>query len=431
MSLIQKLSTTGSPVSVSKELIAAGTTFLSMAYITIVNPAILSDAGMDFGAVFVATCIAAGIGSILMGLVGRLPVGLAPGMGQNAFFTYVIVIGMGHPWQTALGAVFVSGVLFVLISIFPLREWLINSIPMNLKRGISAGIGFFIGFIALQNAGIVEASDSTLVTMANVARPETLFCFLGFTIITVLSARRIFGAIILGILTASVLGWVSGITAFGGVFSAPPSIAPVFLELDIMAALEVSLIPVVLALLLVDVFDTAGTLVAVSSRAGLTDQRGRILNLRGALFADSSATLIGALLGTSSTTSYIESSAGVEAGGRSGLTAILIGLLFLLAVFLAPLAQSVPAYATAAALLFVACLMVSSLAELNWEDYNEFVPAVLCTMATPLAFSIADGIGIAFITYALIRLFSWGRIMPADLPVYFVALLFLGKFILL
>jgi AGZA family xanthine/uracil permease-like MFS transporter len=247
----------------------------------------------------------------------------------------------------------------------------------------------------------------------------------------VLSARRIFGAIILGILAASVLGWVSGITAFGGVFSAPPSIAPVFLELDIMAALEVSLIPVVLALLLVDVFDTAGTLVAVSSRAGLTDQRGRILNLRGALFADSSATLIGALLGTSSTTSYIESSAGVEAGGRSGLTAILIGLLFLLAVFLAPLAQSVPAYATAAALLFVACLMVSSLAELNWEDYNEFVPAVLCTMATPLAFSIADGIGIAFITYALIRLFSWGRIMPADVPVYFVALLFLGKFILL
>ena len=424
MSLIQKLSPTGSPVSVSKELVAAGTTFLSMAYITIVNPAILSDAGMDFGAVFVATCIAAGIGSILMGLVGRLPVGLAPGMGQNAFFTYVIVIGMGHPWQTALGAVFVSGMLFVLISIFPLREWLINSIPMNLKRGISAGIGFFIGFIALQNAGIVEASDSTLVTMANVARPETLFCFLGFTIITVLSARRIFGAIILGILTASVLGWVSGITAFGGVFSAPPSIAPVFLELDIMAALEVSLIPVVLALLLVDVFDTAGTLVAVSSRAGLTDQRGRILNLRGALFADSSATLIGALLGTSSTTSYIESSAGVEAGGRSGLTAILIGLLFLLAVFLAPLAQSVPAYATAAALLFVACLMVSSLAELNWEDYSEFVPAVLCTMATPLAFSIADGIGIAFITYALIRLFSWGRIMPADLPVYFVALLF-------
>jgi AGZA family xanthine/uracil permease-like MFS transporter len=429
MSFIQKLSATDHPVNVSKELVAAGTTFLAMAYVTIVNPAILSDAGMDFGAVFVATCLAAGLGSMLMGLVGRLPVGLAPGMGQNAFFSYVIVIGMGHPWQTALGAVFVSGVIFVLISIFPIREWLINSIPMNLKRGISAGIGFFIGFIALQSAGVIEGSDATMVTMADVARPETLFCFIGFTLIIILSARRVFGAIILGILTASILGWVTGVTEFGGVFSAPPSIAPVFLELDIMAALEVSLIPVILAMLLVDVFDTAGTLVAVSQRAGLTDRQGNITNLRGALLADSSATVIGSMLGTSSTTSYIESSAGVEAGGRSGLTAIFVGVFFLLAIFLAPLAQSVPAYATAAALLFVACLMVSSLGELNWQEYNDFVPAVLGAMAMPLTFSIADGIGIAFISYALIRAGSWGQIMRSDWPIYFIAVLFLAKFI--
>ena len=428
-SWLRHLSETDSPINITKELVAAGTTFLAMAYITIVNPAILSDAGMDFGAVFVATCLAAALGSILMGLVGRLPVGLAPGMGQNAFFSYVIVIGMGHPWQTALGAVFVSGVIFVVISIVPIREWLINSIPMNLKRGISAGIGFFIGFIALQSAGIVEGNDATMVTLASVARPETLFFLIGFTLIIILSARQVFGAIIMGILLASLLGWATGISEFGGLVSAPPSIAPVLFELDIRAALEVAFVPVILALLLVDVFDTAGTLVAVSQRAGLTDDKGNIKNLRGALLADSSATMLGSLLGTSSTTSYIESSAGVEAGGRTGLTAILVGVFFLLAIFLAPLAQSVPPYATAAALLFVACIMVGSLAELDWKDYTDFVPAVLGAMAMPLTFSIADGIGIAFISYALIRLGSWGRVMRADIPIYVIAALFLAKFI--
>ena len=293
-SWLRHLSETDSPINITKELVAAGTTFLAMAYITIVNPAILSDAGMDFGAVFVATCLAAALGSILMGLIGRLPVGLAPGMGQNAFFSYVIVIGMGHPWQTALGAVFISGVIFVVISIVPIREWLINSIPMNLKRGISAGIGFFIGFIALQSAGIVEGNDATMVTLASVARPETLFFLIGFTLIIILSARQVFGAIIMGILLASLLGWATGISEFGGLVSAP-LIAPVLFELDIRAALEVAFVPVILALLLVDVFDTAGTLVAVSQRAGLTDDKGNIKNLRGALLADSSATMLGSL----------------------------------------------------------------------------------------------------------------------------------------
>ena len=428
-SWLRHLSETPSPISVTKELVAAGTTFLAMAYITIVNPAILSDAGMDFGAVFVATCLTAALGSILMGLIGRLPVGLAPGMGQNAFFSYVIVIGMGHPWQTALGAVFISGIIFVVISIVPIREWLINSIPMNLKRGISAGIGFFIGFIALQSAGIVEGNDATMVTLASVARPETLFFLIGFTLIIILSARQVFGAIIMGILLASLLGWATGISEFGGLVSAPPSIAPILFELDIRAALEVAFIPVILALLLVDVFDTAGTLVAVSQRAGLTDDKGNIKNLRGALLADSSATIFGSLLGTSSTTSFIESSAGVEAGGRTGLTAILVGVFFLLAVFLAPLAQSVPPYATAAALLFVACIMVGSLAELDWRDYADFVPAVLGAMAMPLTFSIADGIGIAFISYGLIRLGNLGRMTRADIPIYVIAALFLAKFV--
>ena len=428
-SWLRHLSETDSPINITKELVAAGTTFLAMAYITIVNPAILSDAGMDFGAVFVATCLAAALGSILMGLIGRLPVGLAPGMGQNAFFSYVIVIGMGHPWQTALGAVFISGVIFVVISIVPIREWLINSIPMNLKRGISAGIGFFIGFIALQSAGIVEGNDATMVTLASVARPETLFFLIGFTLIIILSARQVFGAIIMGILLASLLGWATGISEFGGLVSAPPSIAPVLFELDIRAALEVAFVPVILALLLVDVFDTAGTLVAVSQRAGLTDDKGNIKNLKRRItgrFERHHARLAARYLVDHELHRKLS-----RCGGRwpHGLTAILVGMFFLLAIFLAPLAQSVPSYATAAALLFVACIMVGSLAELDWKDYTDFVPAVLGAMAMPLTFSIADGIGIAFISYALIRLGSLGKVMRADIPIYVIAALFFAKFI--
>ena len=412
------------------EVLAGGTTFLAMVYIVVVNPSILSDAGMDFGAVFVATCLAAAFGSLMMGVLGRYPIALAPGMGQNAFFSYVIVLGMGYPWQTALGAVLISGIIFIVLSVLPIREWLFNAIPMNIKYGISAGIGFFIGFIALKNAGIVIDNPATLVSLGPLTQIEAVLCLGGFILIAVLSTRGFVGAIIIGIGRVSILGWLLGVTEFQGLVSAPPSIAPVFMQLDLEAALTMSMVPVILALLLVDVFDTAGTMVAVSQRAGLLDEQGKLPNLRPALLADSGATAVGALLGTSSTTSFIESAAGVEAGGRSGLTAVVVGGLFLCCLFFAPLAQSIPAYATSAALLFVACLMVSSLKEIDWTQIPEYVPAVVGALAMPLTFSIADGIGLAFITYALIRIGSFEFKGP-DAASFVIAGIFLLKYLLL
>ena len=412
------------------EVLAGGTTFLAMVYIVVVNPSILSDAGMDFGAVFVATCLAAAFGSLMMGMLGRYPIALAPGMGQNAFFSYVIVLGMGYPWQTALGAVLISGIIFIVLSVLPIREWLFNAIPMNIKYGISAGIGFFIGFIALKNAGIVIDNPATLVSLGPLTQIEAVLCLGGFILIAVLSTRGFVGAIIFGIGSVSILGWLLGVTEFQGLVSAPPSIAPVFMQFDLEAALTMSMVPVILALLLVDVFDTAGTMVAVSQRAGLLDEQGKLPNLRPALLADSGATAVGALLGTSSTTSFIESAAGVEAGGRSGLTAVVVGGLFLCCLFFAPLAQSIPAYATSAALLFVACLMVSSLKEIDWTQIPEYVPAVVGALAMPLTFSIADGIGLAFITYALIRIGSFEFKGP-DAASFVIAGIFLLKYLLL
>ena len=412
------------------EVLAGGTTFLAMVYIVVVNPSILSDAGMDFGAVFVATCLAAAFGSLMMGVLGRYPIALAPGMGQNAFFSYVIVLGMGYPWQTALGAVLISGIIFIVLSVLPIREWLFNAIPMNIKYGISAGIGFFIGFIALKNAGIVIDNPATLVSLGPLTQIEAVLCLGGFILIAVLSTRGFVGAIIFGIGSVSILGWLLGVTEFQGLVSAPPSIAPVFMQFDLEAALTMSMVPVILALLLVDVFDTAGTMVAVSQRAGLLDEQGKLPNLRPALLADSGATAVGALLGTSSTTSFIESVAGVEAGGRSGLTAVVVGGLFLCCLFFAPLAQSIPAYATSAALLFVACLMVSSLKEIDWTQIPEYVPAVVGALAMPLTFSIADGIGLAFITYALIRIGSFEFRGP-DAASFVIAGIFLLKYLLL
>jgi len=412
------------------EVLAGGTTFLAMVYIVVVNPSILSDAGMDFGAVFVATCLAAAFGSLMMGVLGRYPIALAPGMGQNAFFSYVIVLGMGYPWQTALGAVLISGIIFIVLSVLPIREWLFNAIPMNIKYGISAGIGFFIGFIALKNAGIVIDNPATLVSLGPLTQIEAVLCLGGFILIAVLSTRGFVGAIIFGIGSVSILGWLLGVTEFQGLVSAPPSIAPVFMQFDLEAALTMSMVPVILALLLVDVFDTAGTMVAVSQRAGLLDEQGKLPNLRPALLADSGATAVGALLGTSSTTSFIESAAGVEAGGRSGLTAAVVCGLILCCLFFAPLAQSIPAYATSAALLFVACLMVSSLKEIDWTQIPEYVPAVVGALAMPLTFSIADGIGLAFITYALIRIGSFEFKGP-DAASFVIAGIFLLKYLLL
>ena len=412
------------------EILAGVTTFLSMAYITVVNPAILSDAGMDFGAVFVATCIAAAVGTLIMGLWANYPIAQAPGMGQNAFFTYGVVLGLGHTWEAALGAVFVSGVIFVVLSLLPVREWLINAIPKNLKLGISAGIGLFLGFIALKNAGVVVDSPATLVSLGDLATPGAAICLFGFVLITALTARAVKGAVIIGMLVATGLGILAGVTDYQGLVSTPPSVAPVLFKFDVLAVLDVSMVTVVITMLLVDVFDTAGTLVGVANRADLTDERGRLPRLGRALIADSTATVVGSMAGTSSTTSYIESAAGVESGGRTGMVAVTVAALFLLCLFLAPLAQTIPAFATAAALLFVACIMAKSLADLDWEDLTETAPGIVCALGMPLSFSIADGIGLGFITYALIKLLS-GKAGECPVAVYVIAAVFLGKFVLL
>jgi len=413
--------------SVRVESMSGLTTFLAMAYITVVNPSILSQAGMDFGAVFVATCIAAAFGTIVMGLYANYPIAQAPGMAQNAFFTFGVVLGMGHNWQTALGAVFISGVIFVGLSVLPVREWLINAIPRNLKLGMAAGIGLFLGFIALKNAGIVVDHPATLVGLGELTRFEPMVCIAAFVVIAALSARKVRGAVIIGILGAALVGWISGNVEFNGFVAMPPSPAPVLMQLDIAAAMQWSMVTVILSMLIVDVFDTAGTLVGVATRAKLLDDDGKLPRLRRALLSDSTATIVGSVAGTSSTTSFIESAAGVEAGGRTGLTAVVCGLLFLGCLFFAPLAQSVPAYATAAALLFVACIMARSLADIDWSDITESAPAVVTAVAMPLSFSIADGIGLGFICYILIKLIS-GNARDCSVAAYVIAAIFALKY---
>lgn len=413
--------------TVRREVVAGITTFLAMAYIIVVNPAILSEAGMDFGAVFVATCLAAIVGTLLMGLLANYPIGLAPGMGQNAFFTYGVVIGSGHTWQVGLGAVFLSGVIFLILTVLPVREWLINAIPRNLKLGMSAGIGLFLAFIAMQNAGIVTDNPATLVGFGDLTQFAPAAALLGFALIAALTARKVTGGVIIGMLTVAIAGWLIGGADFQGVVALPPSPAPVLMQLDIAGAFNLSMITIILSLLLVDVFDTAGTLVGVATRGKLIGPDGKLPRLRGALFADSGATLAGSVFGTSSTTSFIESAAGVEAGGRTGLTAIVIAACFGLCLLFAPLAQSIPAYASAAALLFVASVMARGLADLDWNDATESSPAVITALAMPLSFSIADGIGIGFLSYAAIKIIAgrWKECPPA---VYLVAVIFALKF---
>lgn len=413
--------------TVGRELMAGLTTFLTLAYIIFVNPSILAATGMDQGAVFVATCLAAAIGTLIMGLYANYPVALAPGMGLNAYFTYGVVLGMGYTWQTALGAVFISGILFIILSVLPVREWIVNSIPRSLKMAISAGIGLFLAIIGLQNAGIVVDHPATLVTMGDLSDPKALLAAAGFGLMVVLSARKIPGALIIAILVITVVGIVSGVSDAQGVFSMPPSLAPTFLQMDIAGALEVGMITIIFAFLFVDLFDTAGTLVGLAHRAGMLDADGRLPRLRKALLADSTATVAGAILGTSTTTSYIESAAGINAGGRTGLTAVAVAGLFLLSLFLSPLASTIPAYATAPALVFVACLMMRGLSEIDWEDITEVAPAVITAIAMPLTYSIATGIGFGFITYAVVKLLG-GRVSEASPAVLVLAAAFVIKF---
>ncbi|WP_312380825.1 NCS2 family permease [Pseudomonas oryzihabitans] len=412
--------------SVRTELLAGVTTFLAMAYILFVNPSILGATGMDKGAIFVATCLAAAIGSALMGLIANYPIALAPGMGLNAFFTYTVVLHLGHTWQVALGAVFLSALMFFLLSIFRIREWIINSIPLPLRSGIAAGIGLFLALIALQTAGIVVGNPATLVGLGDLSKPGPLLAILGFFLIVVLEARKVTGAVLIGILVVTVIAIALGVSAFGGLVSMPPSLAPTFLQLDIRGALDVGLISVIFAFLFVDLFDNSGTLIGVAKRAGLMGKDGHLPKMGRALIADSSAAMFGSLLGTSTTTSYIESAAGVSAGGRTGLTAVVVAVLFLLALFFAPLAGSVPAFATAPALFFIAVLMTSGLAEIEWEDLTTAAPVLVTALAMPLTYSIANGIAFGFITWTVIKLLS-GRTRELNSALIVLSILFVIK----
>ncbi|MDH5748344.1 MAG: NCS2 family permease [Rhodospirillales bacterium] len=408
--------------SIRTEVLAGIATFLTMAYIIVVNPGIISTGGMDFGAVFVATVLAAVVGCSIMGWWAKWPVALAPGMGLNAFFTFGIVLGMKQPWEVALGAVFVSGVLFLILSLTGLREWVINSIPKSLKLGIGAGIGLFLAIIGLKNAGVVVDNPATLVGLGDVSSLPVILFAAGFAIMTVLDRLKIPGGIIIGILAVSIIGWVAGVAEFKGVVGAVPSLEPTLLKLDITGALTATMIGVVFALLFVDFFDTAGTLTSVANLAGKVDADGKVEGIGRAVISDSVATIAGALFGTSNTTSYIESAAGIKEGGRTGLTAVVVSVLFLMCLVFAPLAQSIPAFATGAALVFVATFFMRNIIDIDWDDATEFAPAVLAAVLMPLTFSIANGIAIGFITYAVVKVFS-GRMSETSPAVYLVAAL--------
>src|SRR5262249_18901596 len=404
-------------------------TFLTMVYIVFVNPTILGNAGMDKGAVFVATCVAAAVSTLVMGLYANYPIALAPGIGLNAFFAFTVVLSYKFTWQQALAAVFCSGVLFFLISIFRIREYIINAIPRNLKLAISAGVGLFLGIIALEEVKIVVAHPATLVTLGNLKDPAAILCLLGFVVIVALNARRIIGATLIGILAVTALGFYPGLVTYAGVVSTPPSLAPTFLQLDFSRIVDATFLIVVFSFLFIDLFDNAGTLIGVTHRAELLDKDGNLPRMKQALVAASFAAMFGWLIGTSITTIFIESAAGVSAGGRTGLTAVFVAIFFLLALFFSPLAAMVPAYASAAALLYVACVMTQGLAEISWDDITEYGPAVIAAVTMPLTYSIATGIGLGFITYAAAKIIS-GKFADAKPAVVILAIVFAAKFAL-
>lgn len=414
---------------VRTELLAGLTTFLTMAYIIFVNPSILGDAGMPKDAVFVSTCIAAALGSMIMGLYANYPIALAPGMGLNAYFAYVVVKGMGYTWEVALGAVFVSGCLFILVSVFRLREMIVNGIPHSIRTAITVGIGMFLGLIALRSAGIVVANPATLVGVGDLHQAPTLLAILGFFVIVALDKLRVKGAILIGILLVTTLSFFFAGNKFNGLVSAVPSIMPTFGKLDIMGALSVGILNVVLVFFLVELFDATGTLMGVANRAGLL-KNGKMERLNKALLADSVAIAAGSVMGTSSTTAYIESAAGVQAGGRTGLTAVAVALLFLACLFISPLAAVVPAYATAPALLYVACLMLRELVDIDWSDSTESIPAAIAALTMPFTYSIALGVAFGFISYAALKLMT-GRGKEVRIVVWVIAAVFMFKFIYL
>ena len=416
--------------SIKQELLAGFTTFITMAYIIFVNPQMMSASGMDYGASFVGTCLAAALACIVMGLYSNWPVALAPGMGLNAFFTYTVVGEMGYSWEVALGAVFLAGILFVIMSVTPLRKWMLESIPLNLRIAMGSGVGLFIGFIGLKSGGIIIANEATFVSLGNFLQIETFLSAAGFLLIAVLASRNITGAILIGVLSVTCLGLILNNIQFQGLVSYPPSLAPIFLKLDILGALDVAMVSVIISFLFVNLFDTAGTLLGVANRAKLSDENGTIKNFDKALKADSGSSVAGSFFGCSPVTSYVESSAGIEAGGRTGLTAIFVGALFLVAIFFSPLAAIVPAYATAGALIYVAILMLSGMEKLDWSDFTELLPALIMIIMIPLTFSIANGIALGFISYVVMKIFT-GNIKNISSGAWVLALIFMAKFIFL
>ena len=415
---------------IQTEIVAGITTFITMAYIIFVNPQMMAQTGMDHGAIFVGTCLAAAVACLFMGLFANWPVGLAPGMGLNAFFTYTVVGEMGYAWETALGAVFIAGVLFFIMSITPLRRWMLDSIPLNLRIAMGAGVGLFIGFIGLKNGGIIISDGATFLSLGDFTNSSTLLAGLGFLLIAILSIRKIPGAIIIGILTVTFLSIILNLVEFDGIFALPPDVTPVFLELDIFGALEIAMISVIVSFLFVNLFDTAGTLFGVASRANFLDETGNIRNMDKALKADSSSSIFGSFFGCAPVTSYVESSAGIETGGRTGLTAVVVGILFLLATFLSPFAAAVPAYATSGALIYVAILMLSGMEKLNWDDQSELLPALVMVVMIPLTFSIANGIALGFLAYVSIKVFI-GKFSNISSGAWFLTLVFVAKFVFL
>ena len=416
--------------SLKKELLAGMTTFVTMSYIIFVNPQMMAASGMDQGASFVGTCLAASLACFFMGLYANWPVGLAPGMGLNAFFTYTVVGGMGYSWEVALGAVFWAGILFALMSITPLRKWMLEGIPLNLRIAMGSGVGLFIGLIGLKSGGIIIANNSTLVTLGDLSQPTAIMALLGFLLISILSVRKVSGAIIIGIFVITFLAIVFNFIEFNGILSAPPDFLPVFMKLDIVGALDVAMIGVIISFLFVNFFDTTGTLLSIANRAKLTNKSGKIKNIDKALKADSSSSIIGSFFGCAPVTSYVESSAGVEIGGRTGLTAVITGIGFLLSIFFSPLAEIIPPYATAGALIYIAILMLSDMERLDWSEITEIFPALIIIVMIPLTFSIANGIALGFISYVAIKIAS-NKYKEVSLGAWFLTVIFLAKFVFL
>ena len=415
---------------VKTEVVAGITTFMTMSYIIFVNPAILSKTGMDFNAVMMATVLASGFTTILMGLLVNYPFALAPGMGLNAYFTFTVVKQLGYPWQTALGAVFISGFIFLLLTFGGIRQLIVKAIPDGMKVATAGGIGLFIALIGLKEVGIIVGNKETLVALGDITTPEAVLTILGLIFICALYVRKVRGAILIGMLTLWVIGLIFGLTKFNGIFSMPPSISPVFMKLDLKGALNIGFFAIIFSFLFVDLFDTTGSLVGVAKEAGFIKENGEFPRVDKALTVDAIGTCAGAVLGTSTVTTYIESAAGVAEGGRTGLTSVVIGILFFLSIFISPLASSIPTFATSPALIFVGVLMLKSIVNIDWDDFSEVLPAFIVMVSMPFTYSIATGIALGFIFYPLTKLFA-GKVKEVSPAVWVLAIIFVLRFIYL